>query len=36
MPGRVICRIGFTAAYPIERIVSLLLIEAAAEMREAA
>ena len=35
--GRVICRIGFTAAHPIERItVSLLLIEAAAEMREAA
>ena len=35
--GRVICRIGFTAAYPIERItVSLLLIEAAAGMREAA
>jgi len=35
--GRVICRIGFTAAYPIERItVSLLLIEAAAGLREAA
>jgi uncharacterized protein len=36
--GRVICRIGFTAAYPIERIeVSLLLLEAErAQVREAA
>ena len=36
--GRVICRIGFTAAYPVERItVSLLLLEAAGvAAREAA
>jgi phage tail sheath protein FI len=36
--GRVICRIGFTAAYPIQHIeVSLLLLEAAAcQVREAA
>lgn len=35
--GRVICRIQFTAAYPIERIVvSLLLLEAAGTAREAA
>jgi phage tail sheath protein FI len=30
--GRVICRIGFTAAYPIERIVvSLLLLQPTAQ-----
>lgn len=36
--GRIVCRIGFTAAYPIQHIeVSLLLLEAAdAEAREAA
>jgi phage tail sheath protein FI len=35
--GRVICRIGVTAAYPIERItVSLLLLQAAEGMRAAA
>jgi phage tail sheath protein FI len=35
--GRVICRVGFTAAHPIERInVSLLLIGAPSQLREAA
>jgi hypothetical protein len=35
--GRVVCRISFTAAHPIERItVSLLLLEAPSSLREAA
>jgi len=35
--GRVICRIGFTAAYPIQHVtVSLMVLEAPSEAREAA
>jgi hypothetical protein len=35
--GRVICRVGFTAAYPIQHIqVSLMVLEAPSQAREAA